>query len=550
MITNTGTCRSRSAMLLPLAIFGGALAVAQSSTGINLNINVGNTDLNVSNALVLGQTGSVGPLGNAALVITSSSEPNVNGTIGTPTQVTMELAFNEVDTIAISFTDNDPNFPMGGTLAMSGTITGGTGAYAGASGSLDLTITKADGALWSTATTTGSGMVTVGSTTTPITLSNFQGWCCGWATRQAPNFSGPVSVSGNLGNGSGTITGYYYPTNSSDPSSSTLQVSGTVTINFSSADSLTLGFGYTSVGAQTTEPPSTFSGILAGGTGKYANANGGLNYSATSNGFSVSGTMTTSPGVVITEVKTVFGAPQIALNTWFEIRGQNLVPADTPSNGVDWSNAPDFANGQMPTQLGPVSVSFGGNLSPIPSYIYWYCSAATDPSCDEDQINVLAPPSLGLDNPSWVRLTVNNNGTPIAVAAPFRTGYSPAFLSFDALGHIAARHLDSSLMAPANLYPGASTPAQAGETVSLYGTGFGPVSNPIVAGSATQSGTMQAQLFCYVSGLSAQAVGALVSPGLYQINLTVPQGVPSGDNPVVCLYSFYSTSPGALIAVQ
>lgn len=520
---------------------------AQTSTNINLNVNQGNGNLFESNALVLGQSGSVGPLGNASLAITSSSAPTDNGNTGT-WQVTMELAFNEADTIAISFSDSDPSFPMAGTLNMSGTITAGTGAYAGASGSLNLTIAKQDGAGWATSTTNGSGTVTVGGTSTPLTLSNFQGWCCEWPTLATPYFSGPITVTGSLGNGNGTEMAYYYPVNSADPSSSDLSVDGDVTINFSSADSLTLSLNYTSAAPQTTEPPSTWSGFIFGGTGKYANAIGTLSYTSTSNGFSVSGTMTTAPGAVITEVKTTYGWPWMAMNTWLEVHGHNLVPADTPSTGVDWSNAPDFANGQMPTQLGPVSVSFTGNS--IPGYIYWYCSAATNPNCADDQINVLAPPQLLLDDPFPMRVAVNNNGVPIAVTAVFRQGYSPAFLSFDAVGHIAARHQDASLVGPAGLYPGLSTPAQVGETISLYGTGFGPGSNGIVAGSATQSGTLQAQLFCFVSGVSAQAVGALVSPGLYQINLTIPNGVPSGDNPVSCLYAFYPTFPGALIAVQ
>ena len=90
-----------------------------------------------------------------------------------------------------------------------------------------------------------------------------------------------------------------------------------------------------------------------------------------------------------------------------------------------------------------------------------------------------------------------------------------------------------------------------GRIISLYGTGFGvPAGGGIVAGSATQSGSLPAQLSCSVSGTSAQAVAALVSPGSYQVNLTVPTGVPAGDNPVLCVYGSAATFPGALIAVQ
>jgi uncharacterized protein (TIGR03437 family) len=532
-------------------LFGCLIALAQSSTNINVNLILGNGGPNTSNTLVLAQTGSVGSLGNATLVMTSNSAPIGDSGIMGPVQITFELAFNEVDTIAISFTESDPNFadPTHQTVAMTGgTITGGTGAYAGASGSLDLTIAKdSAGALWSTSTTSGSGILTVGGSTKPLTLANFRGWCCGWATREQDYFLMPFTVTGNLGSGTGMVKEYYY-FNTNVPNG-TPNVFGAATINFNSTDSLILGYSYSPASTNDLSPPSTFSGNLLGGTGKYANAVGAITWTNTNKGFSATGAMTTNPGPVITQVKTIYGAPQVALNTWLEIHGHNLVPANTAASGVDWSNAPEFANGMMPTQLGPVGVGFGGGM--LPGYIYWYCSAQTNPNCADDQINVLAPASLSLNDSAPVPITVLNNGAPIARTVSFRNGYSPAFLSFDTKGHIAARHLDSSLMAPSGLYPGLSTPAKAGETISLYGTGFGPVPGGIVEGSATQSGNLStAGLSCWVSGLNAQAVGALVSPGLYQINLTIPKGAPSGDNPVVCIYNFNPTFPGALIAVQ
>ncbi len=526
---------------LSASSFRAVTAIAQTSSNINLNLTVGNGGNVSSNTLILAQTGSVGSLGNAALVMTGSSQPIGDSGLTGPVQVTFELAYNEVDTIAISFAESDPNFAFPTTVTMSGgTITGGTGAYAGAAGSLDLTIVKdSAGALWSTSTTSGSGTLIVGGNTMPLTLTNFRGWCCGWATREEDYFSAPVTASGNLGNATGTLLAYYYL-------NAPMSLIGTVTLAFNNADSLILWYTYVPASSNSISPPSTtFSGFVLGGTGRYANALGAVTFTTTNKGFSVSGTITPAPGASITQVKTIYGLPQVAFNTWIEIHGQNLVPADTPASGVDWSDAPDFANGRMPTQLGPISVSFNGTLG----YIYWYCSAATDPNCADDQINVLAP-LLSTADAGAAGVEVENNGIPVAFSVSFRSGYSPAFLSFDAAGHVAARHLDSSLMAPATLYPGLSTPAKAGETISMYGTGFGPAPN-IVAGSATQTGSLSnAGLSCWVSGLNAQAEGALVSPGLYQINLTVPKGVPSGDNPVVCIYGFYPTFPGALIAVQ
>lgn len=537
--------RSRVTGSLSIALFGAAIVLAQTSTNINVNLTFNGGGPNSSNTLTLAQTGSVGALGNATLVMTSNSGPIGNNGGTGPVQVTFELAFNQIDTIAISFTESDPNFASPTTVTMSGgTITGGAGAYAGATGSLDLTNVKDfPGAALSNSTTTGSGTLIVGGKTTPLTLTNFRGLCCGWATREEDYYVMTFSASGNLGNGTGTSKAYYY----GNAPNGKPKTTGAATVTFNSTDSLTLGFTFTPDGSGA--PPSTFGGNILGGTGKYANAVGGLNWTNTSKGFSATGTMTTNPGPMITRVKTIYGLPQIAFNTWLEIHGNNLVPADTPSSGVDWGKAPDFADGMLPTQLGPVGVGFGGGLAP--GYIYYYCSAKTNPNCADDQINVLAP-LLGLNDPAPMPVSVLNNGVPIATTAAFRERLSPAFLSFDAKGHIAARHLDSSLMAPASLYPGLSTPAKAGETISLYATGLGaPVDVDLVDGSATQSGNLSnAGLSCWISGLNAQAVGALVSPGLYQINLTIPQGVPSGDNPVVCIYNFYPTFPGSLIAVQ
>ncbi len=538
--------RRRAFAALSFSLFGAAMVLAQTSTNFNLNLALGNDGGDTwSHTLFLGQTGSVGSLGNATLVMTGNAGPIGDSGITGPVQVTFELAFNALDTIAISFTESDPNFATPTTVTMTGgTITGGAGAYAGATGSLDLTIVKdSAGAFWSTSTTSGSGTLTVGGSSTPLTLTKFRGWCCGWATREEDYFASSLTGTGNLGNGTGTLKAYYY---SNAPNGTPSEI-GTATVNFNSTDSITLGFTFTpdSSGA----PPPTFSGNIVGGTGKYANAIGGINWTNTAKGFGATGTMTTNPGPEITQVKTIYGAPQIAFNTWLEIHGHNLVPDDTPSSGVDWSNAPDFVNGMLPTQLGPVGVGFGGGL--LPGYIYWYCSAKTNPNCADDQINVLAP-LIGLNDSGPMPVSVLSNGVPIARTVAFRERYSPAFLSFDAKGHIAARHLDSSLMAPASLYPGSSTPAKAGETISLYGTGFGPpVGVALVDGSSTQSGDIStAGLSCWVSGLNAPAVGALASPGLYQINLMVPKSVPSGDNPLICIYNFFPTWPGALIAVQ
>ncbi|MCX6622884.1 MAG: hypothetical protein NTY38_17830 [Acidobacteria bacterium] len=97
-------------------------------------------------------------------------------------------------------------------------------------------------------------------------------------------------------------------------------------------------------------------------------------------------------GAVITSVNTAGGGPGISRNAWIEIRGNHLVPADTPAAGVIWSPTPEFAGSQPPTQLAGVSVTVNGK----PAFVRFYCSAATSKACASDQVNVLTPPDSTL----------------------------------------------------------------------------------------------------------------------------------------------------------
>jgi uncharacterized protein (TIGR03437 family) len=70
-----------------------------------------------------------------------------------------------------------------------------------------------------------------------------------------------------------------------------------------------------------------------------------------------------------------------------------------------------------------------------------------------------------------------------------------------------------------------------------------------VQGSSTQSGSLPFSPACFLNGDSANVAAALVSPGLYQLNVSIPSAARAGDN------LFYCTTPNswtlpALIAVQ
>ena len=225
------------------------------------------------------------------------------------------------------------------------------------------------------------------------------------------------------------------------------------------------------------------------------------------------------------------GASFIAPNTWVAIFGTRLAKAgDTRI----WQ-ASDFVNNQMPASLDGVTVSVNGKAA----FVYYISPT---------QVNVLTPPDA-LQGTVTVQLT-NNGAASAAFSVPAQP-IGPAFFMFQGGPYVAATHVNGSLLGAPGLYPGSSTPAQPGELVVLYANGFGPTSTPVVSGSASQTGTLVTPPAITIGGLPATVQFAgLVTPGLFQLNVVVPAGAPSGDNAVVATYNGTEASPVALITVQ
>ena len=274
-------------------------------------------------------------------------------------------------------------------------------------------------------------------------------------------------------------------------------------------------------------------------------ANGAVVYGYDAAGNLVTRTVVASSSAsTIETVNTSSGGSDIAQNTFIEIYGQNLVAANTPAAGVIWSTAPSFAQGMLPTQLNNVSVTVNGKNA----YVYFFCSAATSAVCKSDQINVLTP----LDSTTGpVSIVVNNGG---ASSTPFTANMkavNPTFIRFGGTGYVAATHLDNTLVGPTTLYPGASTPAKPNEILQIYAVGFGSVTPALVQGASPQSGSLPAMPVCKVGNNQASLLFAgLSGNGLYQIDLTIPAGTPSGDNSISCTYNGAGTAAGDLITVQ
>lgn len=223
--------------------------------------------------------------------------------------------------------------------------------------------------------------------------------------------------------------------------------------------------------------------------------------------------------------------PTIAPNTWVEIKGSDL---SLTGHTRIWK-ASDFTGGKLPDELDGVNVTVNGKSA----YVYYISPT---------QVNVLTPPDA-MSGPVAVQVT--NNGVATASSTVQAQALAPSLFVFGGGPYVAAVHLNGGLIGPASLYPGATTPAKPGETVVLYGNGFGPVSQAVVSGSATQSGTLPQTPDVGIGGASAVVQFAgLVAPGEYQFNVVVPVGVADGDQKITVTYGGASTQAGTVITVQ
>ena len=131
---------------------------------------------------------------------------------------------------------------------------------------------------------------------------------------------------------------------------------------------------------------------------------------------------------------------------------------------------------------------------------------------------------------------------------------SPAFFLFDAENrkYLAAVHTDGTYLGKPGLYPGLTTRSgRPGEIITLFGTGFGAVDPSQPAGAiVAQAAPLKGPVAIRFGNVTAQVgYAGLVSPGLYQFNLTVPD-VPAGDQLVLAEIGGYRTQFNAYITVE
>ncbi len=239
----------------------------------------------------------------------------------------------------------------------------------------------------------------------------------------------------------------------------------------------------------------------------------------------VSQSFTVIPTVPLPTVTGVIGASAfgafavVAPGTWVEIYGSNLASTTTT-----WTAA-NFNGNIAPTSLGGVQVSVGGQ----PAYIDYVSPGQVNAQLSSD-----VPPG------SW-QLLVSDGGVPGQPVNVIVKATEPGLLappSFRVGGnqYVVAQLADGTYVLPAGAAAGVSSrPARPGETIVIYGIGFGPVVPNTPAGTIapTPSSQLLGAFHVFFGQTAAQVVYAGLSPGsvgLYQFNVVVP---PVADNNLV-----------------
>jgi uncharacterized protein (TIGR03437 family) len=250
-----------------------------------------------------------------------------------------------------------------------------------------------------------------------------------------------------------------------------------------------------------------------------------------------SGPPVIDPGGIVN--LTAFGGGQtVSQGSWVEIYGRNLA-----STTASWSGS-DFNNGVGPTSLQGVSVSIGGE----PAFVNYVSPG---------QIDALLP-SDAMTGPAPIVIS-NANGTSdpffVSVDTTLPSLLAPTTFKISGRQYVAAFNNDGSFALPANAIVGvASAPAAVGETIVMYGIGFGPVSDGVTAGTLpTQQDSLTLPLVVNIGGTKATLAYAGLAAGLtglYQINVVVPQLPANSIEPITFTLGSAKGSQTLYLAVQ
>jgi len=217
--------------------------------------------------------------------------------------------------------------------------------------------------------------------------------------------------------------------------------------------------------------------------------------------------------------------PGIESGSWVMIKGVNL--ANTTRT---WGPS-DFTGDNLPASLSGVSVTIDGQTA-FPYYI------------SPTQINVQAPSDSTLGT---VNVVVDNNGVFSAPASVPLQSYAPAFFLDPSTNTAIA-----SLLPNYNVVGTQAAPAHPGDTLVLWGTGFGPTTPPAPAGTKVIGIDATPLPVVTVGGTPVTVIGSVLTPGtagVYQIAIQLPTNMFTGTLAIQASIGGSQTQYGTTIFV-
>lgn len=246
-----------------------------------------------------------------------------------------------------------------------------------------------------------------------------------------------------------------------------------------------------------------------------------------------------APAITSGGINPIFSAATtIQPGAWAQIFGANLAGALT-----QWK-------GDFPTILDGTSVTVNGKSA----YLYFVSPT---------QINLQAPDDTATGTVPVVVTTANGSASSTVTLGTVGPSFS---LLGDAKSHVAGIILRSNgsgtqgggtydIIGPTGSSLGYPTvAAKAGDTVELFGVGFGPTTPALASGAALPSGvygTAADTIQLVIDGQKlTPSFAGITQAGLYQFNLTIPAGLGTGDVPIQGIVAGAQTPSGVVISLQ
>jgi uncharacterized protein (TIGR03437 family) len=219
---------------------------------------------------------------------------------------------------------------------------------------------------------------------------------------------------------------------------------------------------------------------------------------------------------------------------WVSIYGANLASGKTT-----W-------NGNFPISLGGSSVTIDGQAA----YLIYVSPT---------QINLQAPDDTATGPVPVIVTTAAGTFTSTVTLAQF----APSLFLLDSV-HVDGIILRSDgsgaygggtydILGPTGNSLGyATVAAKAGDSVALFGTGFGPTNPFVPAGQAFSSAAPTTNpVSLLINNVSVTpSFAGLSGAGLDQINLTIPAGLGTGDVPLLAIVGGVQTPSSVVISLQ